>query len=86
MNLVNNVGTAGGLPNKLEEMSRKQMWNILMINVCAATSMTHYLLPKMKSSGKGLIVNVASMASLSPTPYAALYGASKVRFYHKIII
>jgi short-subunit dehydrogenase len=49
-----------------------------MINVCAATSMTHYLLPKMKNSGKGLIINVASLAALSPTPCALLYGASKV--------
>jgi short-subunit dehydrogenase len=75
---VNNVGTAGGLPNNLEGMTRKQMWSILMINVCAATSMTHHLLPKMKTSGKGLIINVASLAALAPTPYAVLYGASKV--------
>jgi len=75
---VNNVGVAGGLPNKLEDMTRKQMWNIMMINICAATSMSHFILPKMKVNGRGLIVNTASLAAFAPTPFATLYGASKV--------
>ncbi|XP_065347828.1 hydroxysteroid dehydrogenase-like protein 1 [Cloeon dipterum] len=75
--LVNNVGTAGGLPGLFENMTRKQMWDLTMINVCAATSMTHFVLPKMKSKRCGLIVNIASTAGMFPTPFATLYGASK---------
>jgi len=59
-------------------MSRKQIWNMMMINACAAVSMAHYLLPQMKSSGKGLIVNMASAAAIMPMPFANIYGASKV--------
>jgi short-subunit dehydrogenase len=72
------------IPNDFEGMARKVVnkCGTLMINVCAATSMKPhealYLLPKMKNSVKGLIINVASLAALSPTPYAALYGTSKV--------
>jgi short-subunit dehydrogenase len=75
---VNNVGTAGGIPNIFECMTRKQVWTMLMVNVCAATSMTHHFLPKMKSKKRGLIVNISSITCLSPTPYGMLYGASKV--------
>jgi short-subunit dehydrogenase len=75
---VNNVGTAGGIPNIFECMTRKQVWTMLMVNVCAATSMTHHFLPKMKIKKRGLIVNISSLTCLSPTPYGMLYGASKV--------
>ncbi|XP_059482173.1 hydroxysteroid dehydrogenase-like protein 1 [Neocloeon triangulifer] len=75
--LVNNVGIGLGLPNKFEDMTRQEMWNMLRINVCAAVSMAHFLLPSMKTNGKGLIVNIASASALLPAPYVNLYGASK---------
>jgi len=83
---VNNVGHAIGLPNKLEDMSRNQMWNILMVNICAATSMAHFVLPEMKRKGRGLIINNSSITCLGPTPYATIYGASKVFDSLKIIM
>jgi 17beta-estradiol 17-dehydrogenase / very-long-chain 3-oxoacyl-CoA reductase len=78
MSSVNNVGISLGLPNRLERISRKHIWALMMVNTCAAVSMAHQVLPKMKSNKRGLIVNISSASSLLPTPYANLYGASKV--------
>ena len=79
MSSVNNVGISLGLPNRLERISRKHIWALMMVNTCAAVSMAHQVLPKMKSNKRGLIVNISSASSLLPTPYANLYGASKVK-------
>ncbi|XP_065347827.1 hydroxysteroid dehydrogenase-like protein 1 [Cloeon dipterum] len=75
--LVNNAGTACGLPYLFENMSRQQIWTMMLVNMGAATALTHYILPKMISKGKGLIANMASTSSFAPTPYASLYAASK---------
>ncbi|CAB3377925.1 Hypothetical predicted protein [Cloeon dipterum] len=75
--LVNNVGTAAGLPMSFTEMSREQIWSIMMVNMCAATSMSHLVMPKMKSRSRGMIVNIASIIAIAPAPLGALYAASK---------
>jgi short chain dehydrogenase len=78
MTTVNNVGISLGLPNRFERISRKHIWALMMVNSSAAVSMTHQLLPKMKRNKKGLIVNISSASAHLPTPYANLYGSSKV--------
>ncbi|XP_059482070.1 hydroxysteroid dehydrogenase-like protein 1 [Neocloeon triangulifer] len=75
--LVNNVGTAEGFPNYFEEMPRDKMWAIMMINMCAAASMTHFVLHKMIRKRRGMIVNMVSLTTLGATPFASIYGASK---------
>jgi short-subunit dehydrogenase len=78
LSIVNNVGTADGLPNFLENMSQQQVRNLVMLNVYAAASMTHQILPGMKKRGRGLIINNSSYTSYTLLPYGNLYGASKV--------
>jgi len=40
--------------------------------------MTRIILPEMAARGRGLIINVASAAGLSPTPLLSMYSGTKV--------
>ncbi|XP_059482170.1 hydroxysteroid dehydrogenase-like protein 1 isoform X1 [Neocloeon triangulifer] len=75
--LVNNAGTSGGLPNYFANLPRENIWNLLNLNICALTDLVHIVLPQMKSRGRGLIVNVSSVAALAPNPFSSIYAASK---------
>jgi hypothetical protein len=73
--LVNNAGfgTAGsfhGLPveRELEE---------IRVNVRAPVALTGRLLPAMVRRGRGVVMNVASVAAFGPMPYSAIYAATK---------
>lgn len=73
--LVNNAGFAThGLFEELDPArDRKQV----AVDVAAVADMAHAFLPGMVSRGDGAVVNLASVASFQPTPYMAVYGASK---------
>ena len=50
---------------------------MLQLNVTTLTDHCHLYLPDMVAQGGGGIINVGSMASLSPVPYASVYSSSK---------
>jgi uncharacterized protein len=50
---------------------------MLDLNVQAITALTYELASSMKASGGGVILNVASSLAFTPTPFAAVYAASK---------
>jgi len=75
---VNNAATSGGLPNYFYNLPRNDIWNLLTLNISSATDLVHLILPGMKTRGRGLIVNVSSVAALGPNPYSSIYAASKV--------
>ena len=55
------------------------MWELMDVNVVAPTVMTHMLLPQMVKRGRGAIINVCSMAALTPpTPLLTAYTATAV--------
>lgn len=66
-------------PEELGKVSPDLLWSLIMINMGAVTMMTRMLINDMKKRGKGAIVNISSGSELQPLPYAAVYGASKVR-------
>jgi 17beta-estradiol 17-dehydrogenase / very-long-chain 3-oxoacyl-CoA reductase len=76
---VNNVGKQYTYPMYLSEVAVQELWDIININIGAATFMTRLLLPQMKLRGRGAIVNVSSSAELQPLPLMTVYAASKVR-------
>ncbi|MGZ8159355.1 MAG: oxidoreductase [Methylobacter sp.] len=73
--LVNNVGI--GLLGGAEESSTAQAQALFDVNVFGITRVTNAVLPTMRSQGKGRIVNISSVLGLIPSPYNALYVATK---------
>lgn len=73
--LVNNAGI--GLLGAAEESSTAQAEALFDVNVFGITRVTNAVLPTMRSQGKGRIINMSSILGLIPSPYNALYAATK---------
>jgi uncharacterized protein len=73
--LINNAGFASyGSFDTLDAEHEQQE---IMLNVAAVVDLTHRFLPTMLARHNGSIINLASTAAFQPTPYMAVYGASK---------
>lgn len=74
--LVNNAGLAVGLDSleKIDEDSVRTMWET---NVIGLLRVTQGLLPKLRASGNGHIVNLGSTAAIETYPGGGGYTASK---------
>jgi len=73
--LDNNVGVGSHKPLIDEDLAEWQ--HIFEVNVNSAFLMTKHAVPRMRSSGGGRIVNVASLSAVQPRPGYAAYAASK---------
>lgn len=65
-------------PDDLDKVPEKLIWEIININVGAATYLTRLVLPQMKKHKKGAIINISSGSDLQPLPYMTVYAATKV--------
>ena len=74
--LVNNAGV-GHLPQPLEDLAEDEFDRILAVNVKAIYRAAKEVVPRFKAQKKGVILNVASTAGVSPRPRLAWYNASK---------
>jgi hypothetical protein len=72
--LVNNAGYA--VDGRLGEVDWPQHKALLDVHVTATTQLTHAALPNLLKA-KGILINVASVASWIPTAQSALYGPTK---------
>ncbi|MET9434871.1 oxidoreductase [Streptomyces sp. NPDC006551] len=73
--LVNNAGT--GLMGAAEENSVAQAQAVFDVNVFGVMRMVKAVLPHMRARGRGRIINVSSVVGFLPSPYMAVYAASK---------
>ncbi|UUU36851.1 oxidoreductase [Streptomyces sp. CA-210063] len=73
--LVNNAGT--GLMGAAEENSLAQAQVVFDVNVFGVMRMVKAVLPHMRARGRGRIINISSVVGFLPSPYMAVYSASK---------
>jgi 3-oxoacyl-[acyl-carrier protein] reductase len=74
--LVNNAGM-GHVPQPLEDLDDDDFDRILAVNVKAIYLAAREVVPRFKAQKKGVILNVASTAGVSPRPRLTWYNASK---------
>ena len=74
--LVNNAGM-GHLPQPLESLDEGDFDRILAVNVKAIYLAAREVVPRFKAQKKGVILNIASTAGVSPRPRLTWYNASK---------
>uniref|UniRef100_A0A2I3HKL3 Inactive hydroxysteroid dehydrogenase-like protein 1 n=1 Tax=Nomascus leucogenys TaxID=61853 RepID=A0A2I3HKL3_NOMLE len=58
------------------------LWDIINVNIAAASLMVHVVLPGMVERKKGAIVTISSGSCCKPTPQLAAFSASKAYLDH----
>ena len=74
--LVNNAGI-GHVPQPLEGLPEDEFDRVLAVNVKSIYLAAREVVPRFKAQKKGVILNMASTAGVSPRPRLAWYNASK---------
>lgn len=78
--LFNNAGTGGS--RRFDEVPLAYVENIIRLNVLASTTLLHILLPNLQRNAPSCVLNVSSMAALTPCGYKTVYPASKAYVKH----
>ncbi|HEY8878695.1 MAG TPA: SDR family oxidoreductase [Roseateles sp.] len=73
--LVNNAGV--GSAAKLLEADIEQMSLMIELNVTALTRLTYAAVPGFVARGRGAVINVSSIVSITPELLNGVYGGSK---------
>ncbi|WP_128659016.1 SDR family NAD(P)-dependent oxidoreductase [Paenibacillus sp. 598K] len=73
--LVNNAGF--GTRGSFHQLPLDRLIQEIQLNTATLTELTHRCLGPMTASGNGVVINVASLTAFQPTPYMAVYGATK---------
>lgn len=80
--LVNDMGAFYPYPQYFTQIPEDTLWDIVNVNIAAASLMVHIVLPGMVERKKGAIVTVSSGACCKPTPQLAAISASKAYLDH----
>ncbi|CAG2180194.1 unnamed protein product, partial [Oppiella nova] len=79
--LVNNVGIAypDGKPTLFGDMPNLDQFctDMINVNIMSCTRLTALVLPAMVANGRGVIINVSSVAAITPMPLMSQYSATK---------
>ncbi len=78
--LINNAGSGGTQCFHQSDLSYIE--NLMQINITATTIITHQLLPNLLKQEESFILNVSSMAAISPIGFKTVYSASKRYIQH----
>ena len=78
--LINSAGV--GLEGVFPEVPLDGQIRMIQLNIVALTELTHAFAKGMMKRRYGRIVNLSSIAGPLPTPYMAVYGATKAYVYN----
>ena len=73
--LINNAGF--GMYGLFDRIGTETEENMIQLNVTSLTELTKIIYRQMRSRGKGKILNVSSIAGFMPSPWMAVYHATK---------
>lgn len=73
--LINNAGISQLGP--VEEIPIERIRNLFEINLFGVIRLIQGFLPGMRQRGSGTIINISSMAALTPVPFSSIYASSK---------
>ncbi|WP_103503115.1 MULTISPECIES: SDR family oxidoreductase [unclassified Streptomyces] len=73
--LVNNAGF--GTDNQFHDEDPERLAEEISVDVANLVDLTHAFIRPLRSAGRGILVNVASMAAYTPTPGMTVYSACK---------
>lgn len=72
---VNNAGI--GISGAVEHIEKTKTEKLFAVNLQAVFDCSKQVLPYLKKSGGGKIINISSIASIIPIPFQTAYSASK---------
>tara|TARA_A100000164_G_scaffold65904_1_gene54600 strand:+ start:1749 stop:2582 length:834 start_codon:yes stop_codon:yes gene_type:complete len=73
--LVNNAGY--GRWGTFHDVEMDDYADMIQLNITSLSELSHLFIPDMISKGEGGVINVGSVASLTPVPYSSVYAATK---------
>jgi len=73
--VINNAGF--GYSGKFLDNSMENYYEMINLNICSLTHLTHLFLKDMVENKSGGIINISSLASFQPIPYFSIYAATK---------
>ena len=73
--LINNAGY--GRWGEFTSFDRMDYAKMIQLNITSLTDLCHLFISDMKKKGNGGIINVGSMASFGPVPFANVYSSTK---------
>jgi len=81
--LVNNAGTTAVIPHGELEAAAPDVWRrIFDVNVIGTWQLTVAAVPHLRSSGRGQVINVSSLAGTRPVGSSIPYACSKAAVTH----
>src|SRR6202158_3428050 len=81
--LINDAAYNVSIPfGDLDNLTPEAWSKIMAVNLAGPTRLTKAVAPVMKAQGRGRIVNIASVAGLSPTGSSIAYAVSKAGLIH----
>lgn len=73
--LINNAGF--GYSGKFLDNSMENYNEMINLNICSLTHLTHLFMKDMLENKSGGIINISSLASFQPIPFFSIYAATK---------
>lgn len=73
--LINNAGF--GIAGAIADTKKENVEKIVNTNLTAVISLSSLVIPYLKNSGGGNIVNISSVGGIIPLPFQACYSATK---------